>query len=219
MGQDNEVQVSLRVAELLCSRLCHDLIGPTSAVNTGLELIGESDPDIVGQAMGLVRTSAAQATGKLEFFRLAFGFGDGGGAITVAQTLALFGQYWPGGRAAVSGDERTAHLALALPRPASRLLTNLLMIGADCLPRGGEIDLEFARVDAGLAVVVSATGAQVSISDDRRLALNPTADQNQLTARSVQAFFATKLADILSTRVELDCREGDYVRLATVLPA
>ena len=31
--------IELRVAELLASRLCHDLISPVGAVNSGIELI------------------------------------------------------------------------------------------------------------------------------------------------------------------------------------
>ncbi len=42
-----EPRIELRVAELLASRLCHDLISPVGAVNSGIELITEfgDDPD------------------------------------------------------------------------------------------------------------------------------------------------------------------------------
>jgi histidine phosphotransferase ChpT len=32
-------QIPFRVTELLCSRLCHDLISPVAAVSNGLELL------------------------------------------------------------------------------------------------------------------------------------------------------------------------------------
>ena len=32
-------QIDMRVAELLASRLCHDLVGPIGAVNNGMELM------------------------------------------------------------------------------------------------------------------------------------------------------------------------------------
>jgi len=42
-----EPTIELRVAELLASRLCHDLISPVGAVNSGIELMTEfgDDPD------------------------------------------------------------------------------------------------------------------------------------------------------------------------------
>ena len=40
-----ETPHSLRLAELLTSRLCHDLITPIGAINTGLELFQETPLD------------------------------------------------------------------------------------------------------------------------------------------------------------------------------
>ena len=37
-------QIDLRVAELMASRLCHDLVGPIGAVNNGLELMEPNSP-------------------------------------------------------------------------------------------------------------------------------------------------------------------------------
>ena len=47
------MQIDLKVAQLLSSRICHDLAGPIGAVNTGLELM-EEDPDNDGAAMKLM---------------------------------------------------------------------------------------------------------------------------------------------------------------------
>ena len=58
------MQVDLRVAQLLSSRLCHDLVGPIGAVNTGLELFQEGFDDDE-KALGLVADSAGEATRRL----------------------------------------------------------------------------------------------------------------------------------------------------------
>ena len=66
----------IHLAQLLCSRLCHDLVGPAGAVNAGLELAEDGDLD--GDALDLVTSSAAEITRRLAFFRIAFGAaGDG----------------------------------------------------------------------------------------------------------------------------------------------
>ena len=45
-----------RFTELLCSRLCHDLISPLGAVNNGVEIVGEGDPAVLNDAIGLIET-------------------------------------------------------------------------------------------------------------------------------------------------------------------
>ena len=58
------MQVDLRVAQLLSSRLCHDLVGPIGAVNTGLELFQEGFDDDE-KALGLVADSAGDGQPEL----------------------------------------------------------------------------------------------------------------------------------------------------------
>ena len=66
-----EPTIELRVAELLASRLCHDLISPVGAVNNGIELLTEFGEDPDGESMQLIATSAKTASEKLQFFRIA----------------------------------------------------------------------------------------------------------------------------------------------------
>ena len=67
---------ALRIAGLLASRLCHDLVGPLGAVSNGLELIAEEDA-MAKEALGLAQRSAKRASSRLQFFRYAFGAAGG----------------------------------------------------------------------------------------------------------------------------------------------
>jgi len=49
-----EPTIELRVAELLASRLCHDLISPVGAVNSGIELMTEFGDGVDSESMQLV---------------------------------------------------------------------------------------------------------------------------------------------------------------------
>src|SRR5215470_5735951 len=71
------VPIDLRVAELLGSRLCHDLISPIGAVTNGIELIEEEGGRIAADALDLAGRSARQASRLLQFYRIAFGVGGG----------------------------------------------------------------------------------------------------------------------------------------------
>src|SRR5262245_55688884 len=71
----------LELAALVSSRICHDVINPVAAIANGLEMLGEeTDQAMRDAAMDLIRKSAAQASAKLQFARLAFGAAGSAGA-------------------------------------------------------------------------------------------------------------------------------------------
>ena len=108
-----ESMISARVVELLCSRLCHDLISPVGAVKSGLELLAEFDDDPGGETMALINNSAESASRKLRFFRVAFGVaGTTRADLSLAEGKLLAGAMvesarttlvWPGSE---DGDRR-----------------------------------------------------------------------------------------------------------------
>ena len=66
--------VDRRIAELLCSRICHELVAGVAAINNGVELISEIDPSMFDEAMGLIGSSAKQASVRVQYYRMAYGF-------------------------------------------------------------------------------------------------------------------------------------------------
>jgi len=83
-GPMMEPTIELRVAELLASRLCHDLISPVGAVNSGIELMTEFGDDPDGESMALITSSARTASDKLLFFRIAYGNAGSGTNVPLA---------------------------------------------------------------------------------------------------------------------------------------
>jgi hypothetical protein len=73
MGQS----IDARLLELISARLCHDLVGPVSAIGNGVELVTEFGEDMRGEALALIAQSAAEAANRLQFFRIAFGSAAG----------------------------------------------------------------------------------------------------------------------------------------------
>ncbi|MBT3399944.1 MAG: hypothetical protein HN420_08150 [Rhodospirillaceae bacterium] len=57
-----EPKIELRIAELLASRLCHDLISPVGAVNSGIELMTEFGDGPECESMALITSSARTAS-------------------------------------------------------------------------------------------------------------------------------------------------------------
>ena len=220
--------VDLRVAQLLCSRLCHDLIGPIGAVNAGLELLQEGNraAGISQDAMALVLDSAHQMTGRLAFYRMAFGLGGGAsGSASLGSVRALADAFlaeggvsldWPG-----DGDVSSA---FSVPVKAAKLLLNLILLGKEALPRGGALSLRFAEMtDArgipGLGVAMTAAGRGAHVRDEVHGALNGDCDAESLSARTVHGHFTRCLADSVGAGFEVSEGDPHEVRLAVFLPA
>jgi histidine phosphotransferase ChpT len=125
---------SLRLAELLASRLCHDLSGPINTLDGVLEL-ARDDPLMQAEALGEASEAAAVLTRRLRLLRAAWG---GLGEAMSVQDLARFGDGLPGSRLRVD----LAWLEPGVFDPAAgRLVLNVLLLCAACLPLGGTVAL------------------------------------------------------------------------------
>jgi len=210
-----EPTIDLRVAELLASRLCHDMISPVGAVKTGVELFTEFGDDADGETMGLIAKSAVQAADKLQFFRLAYGSaGRTASGVSVADAMALV--------RAVCGNPRTTIETGALdavPPPGGiKLMLNGAMLAGDCLPRGGVVRLASARAGGAFVVEVSATGERANVDGEISEALSGAAKSADLTPRSAHAYYTAVVARGLAGQLAVDTAQAGQVGFRFTLP-
>lgn len=95
------------MSQSLASRLCHDLISPVGAVNSGIELLTEFGDDPDGESMQLIATSAKTASEKLQFFRIAYGNAGSGANIPLGDGLRLIEPVCANQRTIVVVEDRT----------------------------------------------------------------------------------------------------------------
>ena len=136
------------LAELISSRICHDLISPVGAIGNGLELMGELGGP--SPELELVGQSAQSAQAKLKFFRVAFGASSVsmiGGA--EAERVAV--DMLSSGRLSLSISESWG----ARERGLVKLFYLLLLCVESSLPRGGNI--EVSPTKSGWRITVSDT--------------------------------------------------------------
>lgn len=120
------------LAELISSRICHDLISPVGAIGNGLELMNEMGGP--SPELELVGQSAHSAQAKLKFFRAAFGASSDsmiGGAESERVAVEMFSS----GRLSLSIFESWG----ARERRLVKLFYLLLLCVETSLPRGGSI--------------------------------------------------------------------------------
>src|SRR5512134_1074198 len=72
VGRGSDDGVDLRLAQLHCARVCHDLIGAAGAIETGVGLLAEEGADRA-DICDLIGLSGRQLSRRLAFYRLAFG--------------------------------------------------------------------------------------------------------------------------------------------------
>lgn len=208
-----EPTIELRVAELLASRLCHDLISPVGAVNSGIELMTEFGDGLDSESMQLVASSAKLASEKLQFFRIAYGNAGSGANVALGDGLRLIEPVCANQRTAVVIEDRTAG---AMPGPgAVKLLLNITLVAGECLPRGGELGIV---VGPDMAVRVSASGEGARIEDNLRAALDGSIAGADLDPRTAHGYFTHMAGKRLGVAFTVETGP-DRVSFAAQLPA
>ena len=167
------------LAEMISSRICHDLISPVGAIGNGLELLTElSGPN---PELELVAQSAGIAQAKLKYFRLAFG-ASGDGLISGAEARRLATEMFSMGRVSLSFSESWGDRERGLVK----LFYLLLLCVESSLPRGGVITC--APSVSGWDI--STGDAVVKAPDALWLPLTGEADTPDISAKTIQFLLA-----------------------------
>lgn len=198
----------------LCSRLCHDLVGPVSAVGNGVELMEEEDDaDMQKQALELLAHSADLAARRLKFYRLAFGAAGGEGVpIQLTEARATCQDFVSGTRTTlIWPDDSVAH-GDKLPKTAVKLLLNLVLVIFESLPRGGEIHVSVNPSGDGVDLRVAVSGVETRIGEAAEHALLSHTEPKELDPKSAPAFLAALLTQGLGSRLELQ-RDADALSI------
>jgi histidine phosphotransferase ChpT len=141
----------LMIAETLCARLCHDFAGPLGTVMGGLELM-TGGQGVKAQALQLASDAAVAMGGRLRLMRAAW-TGDCG-PLDAAQLGALAAGLPARVRADLTGLQGGPF------EPAvARVLLNLLLLGAEALPKGGTVALAGRPGSDVLATIAGARAA------------------------------------------------------------
>jgi histidine phosphotransferase ChpT len=210
-----DIQIDMRVAELLASRLCHDLVGPIGAVNNGMELLEDEDLGMSDDAIQLSASSARQAANLLQFYRLAYGMAGGriGGDMGDLQNLAT--GFLSSGKTTLNWLVGTP--AGETPEGLGKLLLNLIVLGDECLPRGGSLDVALAEGAAGLEAAVTANGTGARLREETQPVLADDVIVDELTPRNVHGYFTRLLAQRMGSDLIVDSPGADSLRLSVTL--
>jgi len=199
----------LDLAALLCSRVCHDLISPVGAVVNGIEVMeDDADEQTKAFAIDLIKKSAATASARLQFCRIAFGAaGSAGAAIDLGDAEAV-------ARGMIEDDKTKLKWGgprVLLPKNKVKLLLNLLLLAGGTIPRGGNLTLEPVGEGDSMGFKVTASGLNARIPPAVP-ALVAGEAESPIDAHAIQPFFTGLLARACGMTVTL-APEGEAIVL------
>ncbi|MBV8838992.1 MAG: histidine phosphotransferase [Alphaproteobacteria bacterium] len=200
---------SLDLAALLCSRVCHDLISPVGAVVNGIEVMeDDADEQTKTFALELIRKSAATASARLQFCRLAFGAaGSAGASIDTGDAEGV-------ARGMMEDDKVKITWSLPrvlLPKNRVKLLLNLLVLAGGTIPRGGSLVVEPIGEGDTMGFKVTSSGLNARIPAAVP-ALVAGQSENPIDAHAIQPFYTGLLARTCGMTVTL-APEGEQIAL------
>ncbi len=209
MGANDE----LKLAELISSRICHDLISPVGALNNGIEILQEGSGDYMAEAAKLIAQSASQASTRLAFFRIAFGAGGSPGrqmALSELRDLAAglmadggCDLNWPD-----SQNQGETHVTWSF----GKFLLNFFLVSVDSLPRGGSIGLSIGSGQESPAVSIICTGTAARLDVELTKILQGEVPVDELTPRNVPIYLCACLAEQLNLTVTATKKDDETVK-------
>ena len=193
----------MKMAELLCSKLCHDLISPIGAINNGLEFLGEESGEMLDEATNLIGNSARQAADRLAFFRLALGAGGSDDSVDFDTVLEITNNLAKEKKIEVNWNGADAYAHANVSKSSGKLILNLSLLAFECLPRGGQVEIALENNSEIPDLFVSIRGEKCNLREDVKSGLEDNVSADSLTDRNVLAYYCKNLAGFCQKTLKL----------------
>jgi histidine phosphotransferase ChpT len=129
-----DLEETLRLVELTCARLCHDLGGLIGTIGNALDMVTE-DAGQQSEVVAFAATAAKALTRRLRLMRAAWG--PETNAMTLSGLRALSVPALEARRIVL--DTGALPPDCVFSPSAGRVVLNLVLLACDCLPKGGTI--------------------------------------------------------------------------------
>lgn len=186
----HDIKVPVRVVELLCSRVCHDIVSPVAAISNGVELLAEMGADGLQDSMGLLTHAARQASVRLQLFRLSYGAGGSEALITGKMIYEAFSNYIESDKVKLEWDLMNATPDEDLQNGFFKVLVNAMLFARETLIRGGTVKVS----KDGYKMSVEALGETVTVREGMAEALKGELAVDALTPKTIHPYVAYMFA-------------------------
>lgn len=204
-----------KMAEHLCTRLCHDLTGPIGAINNGAEFLDEQGFDMQNDVLNLIGSSAREAVSRLQFYRQAYGKLNEFGEADLQEKKQLAEDYFADTKIKLDWPDQHVNMpGISVSQKMGRLLLNFIIIASKTLIRGGVLSI---RIDADRQIQVSVKGE--TIKEDEEVGRVLAGDESiPMSPKTVQAFLTLTLMKEMGMQFRKS-NEGGVFTLEATRPA
>lgn len=158
---------AMEFAMKLCTKLCHDMAGPISAVNNGLEFYFdvEKDPVMQEQALDLISMSAKASQFKLQMLRIAYGRADKDTESSFEEFKDIVEGYFSEGKIFIQWELAESHTGW-LNNEIRQLVASMILLTAQVMVYGGRIIILLS--ENGKDVIVKGVGMRLKHDEEMR---------------------------------------------------
>jgi len=198
-------ETDFRLVSLIGAKMCHDLLGPISALSMVAEGLEDEDPAMLDTSRRMLLESAGKALNRLSFYRAAIGrgtalgSGEARGLIEKVLAETKVTLQWEDGLSSQAGDSGPAFLKLAL---------NLAYMVGHAIHGGGALVVRLSGSSGAPQFSVGGSGQRLGLEENARVALLAGAKPDLaaiagLDPRVAQPYFAGRLAAALGLGISL----------------
>ena len=191
----------IKFIELLCSRLCHDLISPIGAINNGLEFLEQESDQNSRDAIQLISKSATQAADKLAYYRVALGTAGSGDLMQFNLVLDLIEKLGKGRNIEIEWFGVEAYATSNIGKLSGKLILNLTLVAFDVLPRGGHAKVTLSGDAVTPNIIISVSGDKCSLHNDVKSVLVSEIATDISNVRNILASHCKQLALICAQSI------------------
>ncbi len=201
-----------KLAEMIATRLCHDLTGPIGAVNNGVEFLDEEGFDMQNEAVKLILSSAHEAINRLLYYRQAYGRVGDTGEVSLAEKKKITADFFSATKIKLDWpDSHTDAAGVPISQKMSRLLLNLFIIAGGSAIRGGTLSVRLAKdAEGGKDIAITISGETIKLDADTAAILSHKAEEVALTPKTAQPYLAVKLAEELGANIAFTVDGGNF---------
>ena len=206
----------IKFIELLCSRLCHDLISPIGAINNGLEFLEQESDQNSRDAIQLISKSATQAADKLAYYRVALGTAGSGDLMQFNLVLDLIEKLGNGRNIEIEWFGVEAYATSNIGKSSGKLILNLTLVAFDILPRGGHAKVTLSGDAVTPNIIISVSGDKCSLHNEVKSVLVSEIATDISNVRNILASHCKQLASICAQNIEFSEQHQNCIMFKVV---
>ena len=202
-------KTQLHLAELMGSKICHDLVNSVGSLSNGIELLSEMKGAVDKESLDLIARSANLTLVRLKFFRLAFGLNTNKTTTNWDQfynTIESYGLEY-GTNISWQSNKSTGNLSDG----EAKLLLNLFHIAITCLNGGGEMSIEISPDGLAERLKIIVGGKICNINKPVYLAATEEKKPEDISPREVTAYLARLHAKSLNKAIQIKDNKNNQI--------